>query len=565
MDSDLELKIRREYSKIFPQLEALSLWVESLLKELCYQDEFIYTFQVRKKNIESLILKVEDHQEGSINTFEEVVEKIHDLVASRIMVYVPAKIKDVHDIIMNLDRVEVINIKFHTYENSEINNIAIIEKIVKDLETKGTRFKRVSNKTGYFGVHYILRPKLANDFYSNSTSSKPFDKFELQLRTLMNHAWSEVQHKIIYKSRSQHDYNHEFGQSRFADLASFMYLCDCRLEGLAQHVFATPSVEPSKTELSHYDKHFQPFHTEISQLIEVFEKNELPISEFQIKATALLDKFKNDVQDLSQKTHLRACLYINLELAELYLKSDEPVKAYNLYQALNQIPGLQQNTKFKILLRLGETFLRLKETCESRDYEGYVQKAEDNIQELEETFVSLNDATRAEDYPFYHGAAMLSWKLEKYELAVIFGDTALKVYQNDAEVENSPRFKLILNSVYYHLESWKATHNDDNFLSLKTLITELRPKVDEVIELLNSGRVQLNASLYDTLAWYYFHVAITARQFRNHQEAQEAISTAKEYSEQCILSWYQRRNICEITPHSVWREHSDSILNFSIS
>ena len=78
-----------------------------------------------------------------------------------------------------------------------------VEKIKKSLESYLTSIE-VSIKEpeawkfGYFGVHYIF--KLPEEAYIGIKKHEvPIRFFELQIKTLFQHAWSETEHDIGYK------------------------------------------------------------------------------------------------------------------------------------------------------------------------------------------------------------------------------------------------------------------------------------------------------------------------------------------------------------------------------
>jgi ppGpp synthetase/RelA/SpoT-type nucleotidyltranferase len=54
---------------------------------------------------------------------------------------------------------------------------------------------------GYVGEHFILR--IPSDVSIDCENENPLEFFELQIKTLFQHAWSEAEHDIGYKSPTE--------------------------------------------------------------------------------------------------------------------------------------------------------------------------------------------------------------------------------------------------------------------------------------------------------------------------------------------------------------------------
>ncbi len=75
------------------------------------------------------------------------------------------------------------------------------EKIGKYFKYIEVQDKRPANDSefGYFGVHFIL--KIPDDIIPDDTPSEIIPEFfELRIKTLFQHAWSEAHHDLGYKS-----------------------------------------------------------------------------------------------------------------------------------------------------------------------------------------------------------------------------------------------------------------------------------------------------------------------------------------------------------------------------
>lgn len=551
MDKDFELELRREYANLSPSFEALSIWVTSIFNELCHQDDLIFDFKVRQKRIESLLRKVElknDRGEG-FNNQKCVFEKINDLVGSRIIVYLPKKIEEIHQMLLKLDRINIQLITMHIYEKDQDSN-KLVNTIQESTKNNNLKLREKINKTGYFGMHYILEPQCEDVFYENSKIGI-FNRFELQVRTIMQHTWSEIQHKSIYKSKLQSSDDIATGRQQFAFLAGFINQCDKTLENLAEStLFAAPTPtydlsEEEKQQIPISDK-FIIFQSKISELIKMYEGEEIDFSYFEGMTNKLLKEHKTDIEELTKEADKEEYLYPNSELAELYLKSRNYQKAYELYKILKG-EKLPLNLEAKLLLRYAEACEKLK----------LQQEALDNIELLKKNFESYDP--KPEDHTLCSGAAMLPWRLGRYDLSIYFGKKALELLRalyDDSEYLKGIKYRL--NLIYYNLENWSSQNNSD-FSTLGNLINELAPIYKEVERLLDKIGGLVNASSYDTIAWYQYHIAIRYKQLGKTQSAYDALIKAQEFIGKCMNTWATKESLQERFPRPIWTDHAQKI------
>ena len=81
---------------------------------------------------------------------------------------------------------------------------AAAERVMKYLTVAEQSAKEPESEWefGYFGQHYVL--SLPGDAIQSSISVKEAPRqFELQIRTLFQHAWSESDHDIVYKAKNR--------------------------------------------------------------------------------------------------------------------------------------------------------------------------------------------------------------------------------------------------------------------------------------------------------------------------------------------------------------------------
>ncbi len=97
-------------------------------------------------------------------------EQIQDLVGARAVVFYKQDVEDVSDVILKY------------YQPIEQRDL------IPESETE----------FGYFGKHFILA--IPEDLFADDADRKQFPSFfELQVKTLFQHAWSEASHDLAYK------------------------------------------------------------------------------------------------------------------------------------------------------------------------------------------------------------------------------------------------------------------------------------------------------------------------------------------------------------------------------
>jgi len=134
----------------------------------------------RIKDVESLKnkLKVKESERGhGYKNIKEIIDEINDLAGVRIALYFPDDYKDVEKIISESFKIE----KSKTFP---------IKK-----EVVNQNYEKVFS--GYQAAHFIVRQKTEN---LEETQKNLLDcKIEIQVASVLMHAWAEVEHDLIYK------------------------------------------------------------------------------------------------------------------------------------------------------------------------------------------------------------------------------------------------------------------------------------------------------------------------------------------------------------------------------
>ena len=163
------------YTRRLGALELVAGRLEGHIASCLEQCSRIDRITARAKSKERFLVKATKMEEGSLK-YSDPLSQIQDQVGARIV----------------------------TFYLSDVTTIAAeVERYFRPIESRLV-FPDSDSEFGYFGKHYIFF--LPDDVQDNETLPHCPKFFELQIKTLFQHAWSEA--------------NHDSGYKPFADLTS---------------------------------------------------------------------------------------------------------------------------------------------------------------------------------------------------------------------------------------------------------------------------------------------------------------------------------------------------------
>lgn len=169
-NDDLAEKYRDRYESVLtPISEKLQKYLERILGDTPHIDRVA----VRAKALTSFVRKAATTVDDS-RKYDDPLNEIQDQIGARIVTFYQADIEGV---------------------------VKLIEDYFGSIE-KDRREPESHAEFGYEGVHYVLF--LPTDVVPPQLSPEVIPKFfELQIKTLFQHAWSEASHDILYKSEGE--------------------------------------------------------------------------------------------------------------------------------------------------------------------------------------------------------------------------------------------------------------------------------------------------------------------------------------------------------------------------
>lgn len=170
METDLFLKITEDYEKNCRHFEEFILSIKNLIKELLSQYDIQYfTIQDRLKDISSLQEKI-SRKEYKYNELKDIT----DICGIRIITYFSDDVNSVASMITK---------EFAIDDENSIDKRALLEP----------------DRFGYLSLQYVAK---LSDNRLKLTEYHHFSdcQIEIQIQSLLQHAWSEIQHDLGYKS-----------------------------------------------------------------------------------------------------------------------------------------------------------------------------------------------------------------------------------------------------------------------------------------------------------------------------------------------------------------------------
>jgi GTP pyrophosphokinase len=167
--NELEIAYRRRFDAV---LSPIADAIEQQLREYFAGAPRIDRISARAKSVQRFIGKALTVENGALK-YSEPLRQIQDQVGARII----------------------------TFYTSDVRRVSeIVEKYYRPIESKNL-VPDSEWEFGYFGRHYILIiPSDVIDSSFDKTMVPEF--FELQIKTLFQHAWSEANHDLGYKPGS---------------------------------------------------------------------------------------------------------------------------------------------------------------------------------------------------------------------------------------------------------------------------------------------------------------------------------------------------------------------------
>ena len=199
-------------------------------------------------------MSILDDFDSQLPLFRQYTEKLELLLsellsAENIRVHsVTTRVKERASFAHKLDRIPA---KYNTLDQiTDVCGVRIITHLADDVQTVATlvedqfeidrpnsvdwRQTTQADRFGYLSVHYVAMMKPARTQLPEYGRFRLL-KFELQIRSILQHAWAEIEHDLQYKTK---DAIPKELQRRFAMLAALLELADDEFTGIKKNIVA---------------------------------------------------------------------------------------------------------------------------------------------------------------------------------------------------------------------------------------------------------------------------------------------------------------------------------------
>lgn len=258
----------------------------------------------RTKEIESLSKKI-DRKQDKYSSLDEIT----DIVGLRIITYLESDVNTLYDLITK---------EFTVDPNNSIDKRNLAE-----------------NQFGYRSLHLVVS---FNPSRSNLTEYKKFDnlKCEVQIRSILQHAWAEIEHDLGYKSKSSipHQYKRNFNR-----LAALLETADIEFDRL-------------KKELNHYEE-------EVIELIKTEPQN-VAIDQASITSFNMENEILIEARNMLTKT--KKCTYSSTPT--MFAGMIERFPMFGIYTIKDLEDSLKENK--------AQFFEFIKEFTKNHTYNNYI-------------------------------------------------------------------------------------------------------------------------------------------------------------------------------------------------
>ncbi|MEV6221925.1 hypothetical protein AB0M13_09770 [Nocardia fluminea] len=199
------ISVEAEYRKVRGAYADFSTVVKSILEvSLENADVLVHSIEERAKSVESFGKKAirADSENPDALKYDEPLKEITDLAAARVITFFLSSLAEVDDVIKK--------------------EFSIVERNDKGGAKDEARL-------GYQSIHYLVR---LNQFRLHLPEYMRFSNFtaEIQVRTILQHAWAEIEHDIQYKSV---DVLPALVRRRFLALAGMLEIGDREFQAIA--------------------------------------------------------------------------------------------------------------------------------------------------------------------------------------------------------------------------------------------------------------------------------------------------------------------------------------------
>lgn len=442
----------------------------------------VYSIKSRVKSTESAYLKT---KRGSFTSLDQII----DYAGMRILCLFERDIYTVNQFLLKYfkaNNITIEKIKVFNYDNNAFNKI---KACVESVGLGGSLVPKIDKESGYKSVHYQVSATLIN---KNIV-------VEIQLRTLLQDVWGELEHSLSYKRGGIHPHI----KKSFELLSHDLQTTDALMEHLKDINEKEESGERYSNDKSGPRDYFDYEDDLIPPIFETDHKQEF--DDYRNFMKGVNFKSKADyLENVKKGRELYAIVVSKLKLQDL---DDMNVKywhdmenAFLFFCEAKYREALETYTKllsthgnmYCLHFRIGEIYLKL----------GEVERALTEFDESEILISKCSNPNIKNQYDIKVVLALVYWMLgdEYIDIALKEITEAEKIYTDNIQYLDGIINKSALtnNLSWYFLSKFVITKSEDDFMKASEKFVELDKLIKE-----DAGDLSCNS--LDTAAWFYYN------------------------------------------------------------
>ncbi len=528
-------EVEKYHAKIKPLINsALSALEDRIISGRDEKNVPVYLTKLRVKSIDSIYLKTKRKAKASLSD-------ITDYGGFRILCLFEQDLVPVHEFLINVlanDGYELVEFKVFNWEKDS-------PQVAQMNEHTSSKFKGYESdinpkESGYKSIHYVIK-------------SQHNLHIEIQLRTLLQDVWAELEHALSYKQGSIHPHI----KKSFALLARDLETDDKLIKHLREisdkekytELFALSNIGPYR--VFQYDDGVLPSllssDTELGNAFSEYKTyiengpNNQDLMEWATKAEGLYKQVKSKLSaaDLDEGG---IKLWVDMEKAYLYFCQRKLDAALTIYDGVLNYASDCYVPHF----RKGEILF----------IQGNIEKSLVAFDMCEEILSQMGGEKFQNEYRVKVKLANIYWQMgnEYYDIALQEILEAEKIFNDHKDAFNEKdHLSLLNNTCWYQLENFLlAVDRDGNNYhsdSAESAFKEVTERFEKIKPFLENEEITSNS--LDTASWYYF-ISFKITGDTNDLER------AREY---CRKSWGKKNNATlTITSVNIHRNHTQEIM-----
>lgn len=505
----------------------------------------IYSTKFRVKSPNSIYLKTKRAKDKI-----ETLWDIKDYAGFRILCLFEQNFYDIHKHVIDSLKEDFILTEFKIFnwwDNQYERLITLLTNYVKSAYDTANIVINPPKSSGYKSIHYLFK------------QSNPGKEYfaEIQLRTLLQDVWSELEHSLSYKQGNIHPHI----KKSFALLARDIETNDSlmtHLKSISDRERATFLYSMEKGGPVNY------FGYEEDKIPDIFKQGELKEYYEQYIGVMSGINFRNgkDRQEEAQQLFDNMGEKITIKMhkdkkTKYFVKMEDAFLNYwkgNLDEALKIYGEIEKDFKDHYILqfRLGEIYFA----------KGEIEKALVSFDHCEEQPMQGSDLEKFNRYRINLKLAFIYWLLgsEYIDFTIDKIIEAENIYQECVKLIPDPdqSFSNLLNNICaYHLDRYLIAkeRGDIKAKGHKKIIEDYYKvaitKLKRLEDYLNSKNLKESANTLDTIAWFYYNIYLRDGNPKNLEIAQV----------KCQLIW-ERENLSTfwMTSSNIQQNHIQEIM-----